>query len=75
MKATIKSVGEYGAAGVFRLKVDSKDHYDFGCNNSHDPQELIQSLGEARRQLHNRLDTAIDSATAEFLKSKLKNID
>lgn len=75
MKATIKSVGEYGNSGVFRLSVEYKAHYDFGCNNSHDPQEIITSLGDARRQLHNKLDIAIDAATADFLKSKLKNID
>lgn len=75
MKATIKSIGEYGNSGVFRLSIESKEHCDFGCNNSHDPQEIITSLGDARRQLHNKLDTAIDAATADFLKSKLKNID
>lgn len=75
MKATIKPVGEYGNSGVFRLKIESKEHCDFGCNDSHDPQEIIKSLGDARRQLHNRLDTAIDMATADFLKSKLKNIE
>lgn len=75
MKAIIKPVGEYGNSGVFRLKIESKEHCDFGCNDSHDPQEIIKSLGDARRQLHNRLDTAIDMATADFLKSKLKNIE
>ena len=75
MKATIKPVGEYGNSGVFRLKIESKEHCDFGCNDSRDPQEIIRSLGDARRQLHNRLDTAIDMATADFLKSKLKNIE
>lgn len=75
MKATIKAVGEYGNSGVFRLSVEYKAHYDFGCNDSHDPQEIIKSLGDARRQLHNKLDTVIDAATADFLKSKLKNID
>ena len=75
MKATIKAVSEYGNSGIFRLNIESNEHCDFGCNNSHDPQEIITSLGDARSQLHNKLDTAIDAATADFLKSKLKNID
>lgn len=75
MKATIKTVGEYGNSGVFRLNIESKEHCDFGCNDSHDPQEIITALGDARRKLHNTLDAAIDAATADFLKSKLKNID
>jgi hypothetical protein len=74
MKATIKTVGAYGNSGVFRLGVEYKAHCDFGCNDSHNPQEIISALGDARRQLHNKLDMAIDTATADFLKSKLKNI-
>lgn len=75
MKATIKTVGAYGNSGVFRLGVEYKAHCDFGCNDSHNPQEVITALGDARRKLHNALDTAIDAATADFLKSKLKRID
>ena len=72
MKATIKTVGEYGNSGVFRLGIEYKAHCDFGCNDSHNPQEIISALGDARRQLHNKLDMAIDMATADFLKSKIK---
>ena len=75
MRATIKTVGEYHDAGVFRLKVDCKDHTDFGCNDCTNVNEVIKSVGEARRHLHDKLDIAIDAATADFLKSKLKTID
>ena len=75
MKATIKTVGEYNSSGVFRLKIETKEHCDFGCDDYRDPEEVIKSIGDARRQLHNKLDTAIDCATADFLKNKLKNID
>lgn len=75
MKATIKAVSEYGNSGIFRLNIESNEHCDFGCNDSRDPQEIITALGDARRKLHNTLDAAIDAATADFLKNKLKNID
>ena len=75
MKATIKTLGEYCGAGVYRLEVKSNGHYDFGCDDYHDPVDIQKMVGDARRQLHNELDIAIDAATAEFMKSKLKNID
>lgn len=75
MKATIKTLGEYSGAGVYRLEVKSKSHYDFGCDDYRDPVDIQKMVSDARRQLHNELDIAIDAATADFLKSKLKNID
>lgn len=75
MRATIKPVGEYGNGGVYRLKMEVKDHFDFGCNDCTDIVELNNSIGEARRKLHSMLDVAIDSATSDFLKNKFKNID
>lgn len=75
MKATIKTLGEYSDSGVYRLQVEANSHQDFGCDNSHDPLEITKYIGNVRRRFHNELDVAIDAATAEFLKSKLKNID
>lgn len=75
MKATIKALGEYKEAGVYRLTLESKSSYDFGCDDYKDPIELQKVVGDARRSLHNELDIAIDAATASFLKSKLKKID
>ena len=75
MKATIKTLGEYHGAGVYRLEVKSQSHYDFGCDDYEDPIDIQKMIGDARRSLHNELDIAIDAATADFLKSKLKKID
>ena len=75
MNATIKTVGEFHGAGVYRLTVDFRSHQDFGCDDYRDVQEMVKGLGEARRYLHNKLDTAIDIAAADFMKSKLKRID
>ena len=75
MKATIKTVGEYGNGGVFRLKMDTKDYYDFGCNDCNDIIQFNTAVGEARRKLHNMLDVAIDTAASDFLKHRFKNID
>lgn len=75
MNAKIKTVGEYHDAGVYRLKIEFKAHQDFGCDNYNDIQEVVKGIGEARRHLHNKLDAAIDTAAADFLKSKLKKID
>lgn len=74
MNATIKTLGEYSKAGVYRLKVKSNSHYDFGCDDCSDPVDIQKMIGDARRNLHNELDIAIDAATADFLKHKLKNI-
>ena len=75
MKAVIKTLGEYGKAGVYRLELKSQSHYDIGCDNVQNLLDIQQVLGDARRSLHNELDIAIDAATADFLKRKLKNID
>ena len=75
MKATIKTLGEYRGAGVYRLEVKSNGHHDFGCDDCCNPIDIQKMVGDARRQLHNELDIAIDAATTDFLKSKLKNID
>ena len=74
MKATIKTLGEYGKAGVYRLEVKSKSHYDIGCDDVQNPLDIQKVLGDARRSLHNELDIAIDAAAADFMKCKLKNI-
>lgn len=75
MTATIKTLGEYRKAGVYRLEVKSQSHYDIGCDNVQNLLDIQKVLGDARRSLHNELDIAIDAATADFLKRKLKNID
>lgn len=75
MKATIKTLGEHANSGVYRLWIESNSYRDFGCSDSHDPIEITKYIGDARRRVHNELDMAIDAATADFLKSKLKNID
>mgnify|MGYP003436553503 CR=1 FL=1 len=74
MKATIKTLGEYGRAGVYRLEVNSKSHYDIGCDDVQNLLDIQKVLGDARRSLHNELDIAIDAAAADFMKRKLKNI-
>lgn len=75
MKAVIKTLGEYGKAGVYRLEVKSQSHCDIGCDDVQNPLDIQKVLGDARRSLHNELDIAIDAATVDFLKRKLKNID
>lgn len=75
MKATIKTLGEYHGAGVYRLEVESASSYDFGCDDSRDILDIQKLIGDARRSLHNELDVAIDAASASFLKGKLKTID
>lgn len=51
MKATIKSVGEYGTAGIFRLKVEMKEHCDFGCDDYRDPEEVVKVLGGIQKTI------------------------
>lgn len=75
MNATIKTLGEYHGAAVYRLEVTSSSTYDFGCDNNKDILEIQKLVGDARRSMHNELDVAIDAAAASFLKDKLKNID
>lgn len=75
IKATIKTLGEYQGAGVYRLWIESNDHQDFGCDDFKDPVEITKYIGEARRKFHNQLDTAIDIAAMDFIKGKIKNID
>lgn len=75
MKATIKTLGEYGKAGVYRLEVRSQSHCDIGCDDIQNPLDIQKALGDARRSLHNELDIAIDAAAADFMKRKLKIID
>lgn len=75
MKATIRSVGEYGKAGVFRLNLLANSNRDFGCTNAESPIEVTKRIGDIRREFHNELDIAIDAALAAHLKSKFKRIE
>ena len=74
METINKKHGLKTEAGVYRLEVNSKSHYDIGCDDVQNPLDIQKVLGDARRSLHNELDIAIDAAAADFMKCKLKNI-
>ena len=55
------------------IKLDS-NRLNCACIDITNIDEISTTISNLRRMAHNRLDALIDTATADFMKGKFKNI-
>ena len=75
MKATITQSNFKGDVGAMQLDLQlDSTKLKCACSNITDICDVTQTIANLRKIAHNRVDTLIDIATADFMKGKLKNI-
>ena len=75
MKALLTTTNFKKDVGSMQLELQMNEKMSCSCINVNDTNELALTISRLRRMAYNKVDTLIDTATADFLKSKLKNID
>ena len=75
MKALLTTTNFKKDVGSMQLELQMNEKMSCSCINVNDTNELALTISQLRRMAYNKVDTLIDTATADFLKSKLKNID
>ena len=60
---------------TMRLNLNGECVLNCACANITDIDEVNITIHHLRKMAYHKVDAAIDIATADFLKSKLKNID
>lgn len=76
MKATLSQHNFKGDVASMHLDINiDSSELKCACANITDIDEINITISNLRKMAHRRVDTLIDTATADFLKSKLKNID
>ena len=75
MKARLTTTNFRKEVGVLHLELQMNEKMSCSCINVNDTNELALTISRLRKMAYNKVDTLIDTATADFLKSKLKNID
>lgn len=75
MNAKLTQSNFKGNVGTMRLNLNGEDVLNCACANITDFDEINLTIHNLRKMAYRKIDAAIDTATADFLKSKLKNID
>ena len=76
MKATITQSNFKGDVGAMQLDLQlDSTKLKCACADITDIGDVTKTIANLRKLTHNRVDVLIDIATADFMKSKLKNID
>lgn len=75
MKALLTTTNFKKDVGSMQLELQMNEKMSCSCISVNDTNELALTISRLRRMAYNKVDTLIDTATADFLKSKLKNID
>ena len=75
MEARLTTTNFKKEVGSMQLELQINEKMSCSCINVNDTNELALTISRLRRMAYNKVDAAIDIATADFLKSKLKNID
>lgn len=75
MNAKLTQSNFKGDVGTMRLSLNGEDVLNCACANITDFDEINLTIHNLRKMAYRKIDAAIDTATADFLKSKLKNID
>ena len=75
MKALLTTTNFKKDVGSMQLELQMNEKMSCSCINVNDTNELALTISRLRRMAYNKVDTLIDTATADFLKSKLKQID
>ena len=60
---------------TMRLNLNGECVLNCACANITDFNEVNLTIHNLRKMAYRKVDAAIDTATADFLKGKLKNID
>lgn len=75
MKATISQHNFKGKVGSINLDIQlDSNRLKCSCIDTTDIDEVALTIANLRKIAHSRVDILIDSATADFMKGKLKNI-
>ena len=75
MNAKLTQCNFKGDVGTMRLNLNGECVLNCACANVTDINEVNLTIHNLRKMAYNKVDAAIDIATADFLKGKLKNID
>ena len=75
MNAKLTQCNFKGDMGTMRLNLNGECVLNCACANVTNFDEVNLTIHNLRKMAYNKVDAAIDIATADFLKSKLKNID
>ena len=75
MNAKLTQCNFKGDMGAMRLNLNGECVLNCACANITNFDEVNLTIHNLRKMAYNKVDTAIDIATANFLKGKLKNID
>lgn len=75
MNAKLTQCNFKGDMGTMRLNLNGECVLNCACANITNFDEVNLTIHNLRKMAYNKVDAAIDIATADFLKSKLKNID
>ena len=75
MGARLTTINFKKDVGSMQLELQMDEKISCSCINVNDTNELALTISRLRKMAYNKVDTLIDTATADFLKSKLKNID
>lgn len=75
MNAKLTQCNFKGDMGTMRLNLNGECVLNCACANVTNFDEVNLTIHNLRKMAYNKVDTAIDIATADFLKGKLKNID
>lgn len=75
MNAKLTQCNFKGDMGTMRLNLNGECVLNCACANITNFDEVNLTIHNLRKMAYNKVDAAIDIATANFLKGKLKNID
>ena len=75
MNAKLTQYNFKGDVGTMRLNLNGECVLNCACANITNFDEVNLTIHNLRKMAYNKVDAAIDIATADFLKGKLKNID
>ena len=75
MRAQLTTTNFKKEVGSMQLELQMNEKMSCSCINVDDTNELALTISRLRKMAYSKVDTLIDTATADFLKSKLKHID
>lgn len=75
MKAKLTVNNFRRTMGSMQLDLQITDPLKCACSDLTDIDAVYSTIANLRTLTHRQVDNAIDCATADFLKSKLKNIE
>ena len=75
MNAKLTQSNFKDGVGTMHLNLNGECVLNCACANITDFNEVNLTIHNLRKMAYHKVDAAIDMATADFMKSKLKNID